>query len=85
MRFIFKNIYFKPYLHVIFFFSSHLIVGQLPNETPISILLDSLENQIIYQTDQSFRFIDLNSFKTKKTIQIPKQTISNLIPLINKD
>jgi hypothetical protein len=85
MRFIFKNIYFKPYLHVIFFFSSHLIVGQLPNETPISILLDSLENQIIYQTDQSFRFIDLNSFKTKKTIQIPKQTISNLIPVINKD
>ena len=85
MRFIFKNIYFKPYLHLIFFFSSHLIVGQLPNETPISILLDSLENQIIYQTDQSLKFIDLNSFKPKKTIQIPKQTISNLMPVINKD
>lgn len=75
MKYLIKFIYFLP----LFLFP------QVENlkETPISILLDSVENQIIYQTNRSIKWINISNLETIKSLPFSHDTLSSLTTLIS--
>lgn len=75
MKYLIKFIYFLP----LFLFS------QVENlkETPISILLDSVENQIIYQTNRSIKWINISNLKTIKSLPFSHDTLSSLTTVLS--
>jgi hypothetical protein len=55
------------------------------NQIPIDILLDSINNQIIYQTNTSIHRIDISSLKTISSIKIKHPSPSDYRITLNKN
>jgi len=55
------------------------------NQIPIDILLDSINNQIIYQTNTSIHRIDISILKTISSIKIKHPSPSDYRITLNKN
>ena len=76
----------KLFLRVLLFFPLiSLAQNDKSNQIPIDIILDSINNQIIYQTNTSIHRISLSNLKTTSSVKIKNSSLTPSKMILRKN